>query len=160
MLGRKQVWIHFNGNILYQLHSQPQLIKPAISNKITRNNPFYYCPVDCLAVSDSLRPQGLQHARLLCRPPSPRACSNSCHLSQWCYLIISSSVVPFFFCLQSFPASGSFPMSQFFTSGGQSIHLQHQPRSFIFSISLSNKYSGLISFRIDWLDLHAVQVFF
>ena len=71
-------------------------------------------------MSDSLQPHGLQHARLSCPSPSPRDCSKSCPLSQWCHPTISSSVVPFS-CLQSFPASGSFPMSQFFTSGGQSI---------------------------------------
>ena len=70
--------------------------------------------------SDSLWPHGLQHARPPCPSPTPRACSNSCLSSQWCYPTISSSVVSFS-CLQSFPASGSFPMSQFFTSGGQSI---------------------------------------
>ena len=71
-------------------------------------------------VSDSLQFQGLQHTRLACPSPSPRACSNSCPLSQWCQPTISSSVIPFS-CLQSFPASGSFPRSQFFISGGQSI---------------------------------------
>ena len=71
-------------------------------------------------VSDSWRPNGLQHARLPCPSLSPRACSNSCPLSWWCHKTISSSVIPFS-CLQSFPASGSFPMSQLFTSGGQSI---------------------------------------
>ena len=75
----------------------------------------------CSIVSDSLRPHGLQHARLPCPSPSPRACSNSCPLSQWCHPTISSSVDPFSSCLQSFPASGSFQMSQLFTSGGQSI---------------------------------------
>ena len=65
------------------------------------------------------QPQGLQHASLLCPPLSPRVCSNSYPLSQWCYLTISSSAAPFFY-LQSFPASGSFPMSQLFASGGQS----------------------------------------
>ena len=74
----------------------------------------------CSVVSDSLRPQGLQHTRLPCPSLSPKVCSNSCPLNQWCHLTISSSVVPFSSCLQSFPASGSFPMSQFFTSGGQS----------------------------------------
>ena len=64
---------------------------------------------------------GLQHASLPCPSPSPGACSNSCLLSQWCHRTISSSVIPFSSCLQSFPASGSFPVSQFFTSGGQSI---------------------------------------
>ena len=72
-------------------------------------------------VSDSLRPHGLQHARLPCPSPTPRACSNSCPLSQWCYPTISSSVVPFSSCLQFFPSLGSFPMSQFFTSDGRSI---------------------------------------
>ena len=72
-------------------------------------------------VSDSLLPHGLQHARFPCPSPSPRACSNSCPLSQWCHPTVSSSVIPFSSCLQSFPASGSFPMSQLFTSGGHSI---------------------------------------
>ena len=70
--------------------------------------------------SDSLWPHGLQH-RLPCPSPAPRACSNSCPSSQWCHPTISSSVVPFSSCLQSFPASGSFLRSQFFASGGQNI---------------------------------------
>ena len=72
-------------------------------------------------MSDSLWPHGLQHARLPCPSPSPRIGSNSCPLSQWCHPTISSSVVPFCSCLQSFPTSGSFPMSQLFASSGQSI---------------------------------------
>ena len=76
-------------------------------------------------MSNSLRPHGLapmvQHTRLPCPSPTPGVYSNSCSLSQWCHPIISYSVVPFSSCLQSFPPSGSFPMSQFFTSGGQSI---------------------------------------
>ena len=72
-------------------------------------------------VSNSLRPHGLQHARPPCPSPTPGVYSNSCHLSQWCHPTISSSVVPFSSCPQSFPASGSFPMSQLFVSGGQSI---------------------------------------
>ena len=72
-------------------------------------------------VSNSLWPHGLQHARPPCPLPTPEACSNSCPLSEWCHPTISSSVVPFYSGLQSFPASGSFPMSQFFTSGGQRI---------------------------------------
>ena len=67
---------------------------------------------NCSVVSDSVGPHGLQHSRLPCPPPTPRACSNSCPSSRWCHLTISSSVVPFSFCLQSFPASGSFPMSE------------------------------------------------
>ena len=74
----------------------------------------------CLVMSDSLQPHGLQHARLPCPSPTPEAYSNSCPLSQWYHPPISSSVVPFSSCLQSCPASGSFQMSQLFTSGGQS----------------------------------------
>ena len=71
-------------------------------------------------VSNSLQPHGLQHARLPCLSPPPRACSNSCPLSWWCHPAISSSVIPFSSCPQSLPASGSFPMSQLFASGGKS----------------------------------------
>ena len=84
------------------------------------------CPRHCLkfshsVVSSSLWTHGLQHASLPCPLPTPGACSNSCPLSQWCHLTISSSVIPFSSGLQSFPASGSFPISQFSASGGQSI---------------------------------------
>ena len=72
-------------------------------------------------VSDSLRPHGPQHARPSCPLPTPGVYSNSSPSSRWCHPAISSSVVPFSSCLQSFPASGSFHMSQFFTSGGQCI---------------------------------------
>ena len=75
----------------------------------------------CSVMSDSLWPHGLQHARLPCPSPAPGACSNSCPLNWWCHPTISSSVIPFSSHLQSFPASWSFPTSQFFTSGGQSI---------------------------------------
>ena len=74
----------------------------------------------CSVVSDSLRPHGLQHTMLPCPSSTWEACSNSCPSSQWCHPTLSSSVVPFS-CLLPFPASGSFPMSQFFASGGQSI---------------------------------------
>ena len=75
----------------------------------------------CSVTSDSLWSHGLQHTRLPYPSPTPGACSNSCPLSWWCHPTILSNVVPFSSCLQSFLASGSFPMSQFFTSGGQSI---------------------------------------
>ena len=75
----------------------------------------------CSVVSNYLQPHGLQYARLPCPSPAPGACSNSCPSCWWCYPTISSSVIPFSSCPQSFPASGSFLMSQFFTSGGQSI---------------------------------------
>ena len=74
----------------------------------------------CQFVSDFLWPHGLQHSRFPCLSLFPGVCSNSCPLSQWCYLIISFSVI-LFSCPQSFPASGSFQMSKFFASGGQSI---------------------------------------
>ena len=105
-------------------------------------------------VSDYLQPHGLQHAR----PPSPSATpgvySNSCPLSWWCHPAISSSVIPFTSYLQSFPTSGSFPMSQ-----GLFLLRIRWPKywSFSFSINPSNEYSGLISFRVDWLDVLAVQ---
>ena len=72
-------------------------------------------------VSDSLWPHGLQYTRLPCPSPTPGTYSNSCPTSQWCHPTISSSVISFSFCLQSFPASRSFPMSQFFASDGQSV---------------------------------------
>ena len=75
----------------------------------------------CQVESDSLWPHELQDPRLPSPLPSPGVCSNSCQLSQWCHLTISSSVVPFSSCLQSFPASGSSPMSLIFVSSGQSI---------------------------------------
>ena len=74
----------------------------------------------CSVVSDFLWPHGLQHARLPSPSPSPGACSNSCSLSGWYHPTVSSSVIPFSSCLQSFPASGSFSMSLYFESGGQS----------------------------------------
>ena len=104
----------------------------------------------CLVMSYPLQPHGLQHTRLSCPSQTPRAYSNSCPLSWWWLPTISSFVISFTSCLQSFPASGSFPMSQCFTSDGQSW-------SFSFHISPSTEHPGLISFRMDWLDLLAVQ---
>ena len=78
-------------------------------------------------VSNSLWPHGLQHARLPCPSLPPEVCSSSCPLSQWCYPTISSSVSPFSFCPQSFPASGSFPMSQFFASDSPSVGASASP---------------------------------
>ena len=106
--------------------------------------------------------QSLSHVRLFATPwtaarqaslpiTNSRSLPNPCPLSQWCHPTISSSVIPFSSCPQSFPALGSFLMSQFFVSGGQSIG------SFSFNISPSYEHPGLISFRMDWLDLLAVQ---
>ena len=100
-------------------------------------------------VSDSLWPHGLQHTRLSCPSPTPRACSNSYPLSQWCHPTISSSVVPFSSCLQSFPASGSFQISQFFPSGGQSIGISASA-----SILPMNIQDW---FPLGWTDLISLQ---
>ena len=88
---------------------------------ILRFSNIYSVQFSCSVVSDSLRPHGLQHARPPCPSPTPGVYSNSCPLSWWCHPTISSSVVSSSSCPQSLPASGSFPMSQFFASGGQSI---------------------------------------
>ena len=88
-----------------------------LSHPITNSAIFF----SSITQSDSLRPHGVQHARSPCPSPTPGVYSNSCPLSRWCHPTISSSVIPFSSCLQSFPESGSFQMSQFFTSGGQSI---------------------------------------
>ena len=93
-------------------------------------------------MSTSLGPHGLQHTRVPCPSLFPKVCSNSCPLSQWCHPTIFI-LCPLFSCLQSFLESGSFLMSQYW--------------SFSFSISPSNEYSGLISFRMDWFDLPAVH---
>ena len=86
----------------------------------TSQNAIYYVIVQSLSCV-SFQPHGLQHARFPCSLPSPRICSNSCPLSQWCHPIISSSIIPFSSCLQSFPESGSFLMSWLLESGDQSI---------------------------------------
>ena len=101
----------------------------------------------CSVVSDSLGPYGLQHSRLPCPSPSSEVCSNWCSLSQWCHATISSSVVPFSSCPQSFSASGSF--------SNELALLIRWPKfwSFSFNISPSNEHPRLISFRMDWLDL-------
>ena len=101
-------------------------------------------------MSDYLRPHE-SHARPPCPSPTPRIHSDSRPSSQWCHPAISSSVVPFSSCPQSLPASESFPMSQLFAWGG------HKYWSFSFSIIPSKEIPGLISFRMDWLDLLAVQ---
>ena len=91
------------------------------SHIIIRNNQGSLSQFSCSVVSNSLWPHGLQQARPPCPSPTPGTYSNSCPSSQWCHQAISSSVIPFSSCLQSFSASGSFQMSQFFASGGQRI---------------------------------------
>ena len=100
----------------------------------------------CSAMSDSLWPHEYQHARSPCPSLTPRVYPNSCPSSLWRHPAISSSVIPFSSCPQSLPASGSFPMGQLFTWGGQSI-----------GVSASASVLSMISFRMDWLDLLAVQ---
>ena len=101
-------------------------------------------------MSDSLWPHELQHARPPCPSQTPRVHPNPCPLSQWCHPTISSYVIPFSSCPQSFPASGCFQMSQLFASGGQRTGVSA-------STSVLPKHPGLLSFRMDWLDLLAVQ---
>ena len=105
----------------------------------------------CSVLPNSLWPHGLQHSRLPCPSLTPEACSNSSPSSQWCHPTISSSVFPFSSHLQSFPASGS--------SSSESVLHVRWPKywNFSFSISPSSEYSRLISFRIGWFDLSAVQ---
>ena len=120
LLSNLRIYILFceNGSQLIIITARKKFCLESI-----KNSTWVSCSVQFSrsVMSNSLQPHGLQHARLLCLSPSPRVCSSSCPLSWWCYRAISSSVVPFSSCLQSFPASGAFPMSQSFTSGGQRI---------------------------------------
>ena len=113
----------------------------------------------CSVISDSLWPHRLQHTRLPCPSPTPRACSNSCPLSWWCHPNISSSVVPFSSCPQSFPASGSFPMSQFFSSGGQSIGVSASAS--VLPMNIWDRFplglTGLISLQSSLLQHHSLK---
>ena len=103
-------------------------------------------------LSDSLQSHELQHTRPPCPSPTPGVHPDSCASSQWCHPAISPSVIPFFSCPQSLPASKSFPMSQLFAWGGQSIGV-----SALASFHPMNEHPGPISFRMDWFDLLAVR---
>ena len=124
----KLVWEH--------VHSRRKILCSFCCRSVAQS-----CPTLC---------DGLQHTRLNCPSPFPGACSNSCPLTQWCHPTISSSVVPFSSCRQSFPAIRVF-------SNESDLHIRW-PKYWSFSFNLSpfNECSGLISFRIDWLDLLAV----
>ena len=121
-------YIQWNNNLTtWELKfSFKKKLRPEDSD-ITPLNYFFLKLKTCQSISSvtqsclTLLPHGLQHARPPCPSPTPGACSNPCPLSWWCHPTISSSVIPFSSCLQSFPASGSFPKGQFFTSGGQNI---------------------------------------
>ena len=106
-----------------QIHSYTHAHTNTHTHTHTCHQVLAHSSVQSLSRVQLFATPGLQHARLPCSSPTPRACSNSCPLSRWCHPTISSSVVPFSSCLQSFPALGSFQKSQFFTSGGQSIGL-------------------------------------
>ena len=95
--------------------------KEEVQERLKLQFPLYSSQFSYSFMTNSLRPHGLKHAKPPCPSPTSRACSNSCPFNRWCHPTIPSSVVPFFSYLPSFPASGSFPKSQFFTSGGQSI---------------------------------------
>ena len=114
-----------------------------------------YIQFSLSVVSDSLQPHGLHHARLSCLSLTPRACSNSCPLSQWCHPTILSSFIPFSSCLQSAPASGTFLMSQFFASRGQSIEVL--AFASVHSMNIQNWFplglTGLISLQSKKLSI-------
>ena len=111
------------------LHLLQDFVNNSCSNKLLLCSWFEMFSSVHSVVSDSLQPHGLQHTRLPCPSPTPGACSNSCPVSGWCYPTISSSVIPFSSCLQSFPASGYFSMSQF------SAHLKYTRIFFLKQIS-------------------------
>ena len=116
--------------MVFQVYSKVIQLYTSISTLFRILFPYQF---NCSVVSNSLRPHGLQHARPPCPSPTPGVCSDSCPLSQWCHPTISSSVI-LFSCLQSFPASGSFPMSQFFASGGQSVGVTASPSNLSMNI--------------------------
>ena len=113
-------------------------------------------------VFDSLWPHARQHARLPCPSPKPGACSNSCPWSQWCHPTISSSVIPFSSCLQSFPASGSFPISWLFASGSQSIGASTSPSVLLMNIQdwFPLGLTGLISLQAKGLCIEPLYHLF
>ena len=113
-------WWHESLEMLYSL-SKERVVLEFEPRRLNSQLQISSVQLSRSVVSDSLRLCELQHARPPCPSPTPRVHPNPCPLSWWCHLTISSSVVPFSSCPQSFPASGSFQMSQFFTSGGQSI---------------------------------------
>ena len=109
--------IYFSQAVEFSWLQLFSLLPPACTCSVNKDQLVSSVAQSCL----TLRLHGLQHTRLACPSPTPGACSDSCPLNRWCHRTISFSVIPFTSLLQFFPASGSFPMSQFFASGGQSI---------------------------------------
>ena len=126
------------------------------NNTKEANKSFGSVTQSCL----TLRPHGLQYARFPCPSPTPGAYSNSCPSCQWCHPTISSSVIPFSSCLQSLPASGSFPMSQFFTSGGQSTGVWASASLTSLIHQSTNIYAAILRTRILYTSVFTKWVFF
>ena len=129
-----QIARYFQETLWAQVLASSHTKKKKKTTKITKGD-IYFLWLSAVQFShsvgsNSLWPHGLQHARLPCPSPTPGVYSSPCPLSWWCHLTLSSSVIPFSSCLQSFPASGSFQMSQFFASGGQSIGVSASAQSF------------------------------
>ena len=126
-------------------------LKPSVPSSLFLFSLRHYSSVQFShsVVSNSLRPHGLQHTRPPCPSPTPRVYWNSCPLSRWCHPTISSSVIPFSSCLQSFQASGSFHMSQLFASGGQSVRVSASESVLLMNIQdwFPLGLTGLISFQ-------------
>ena len=116
------------------------------------------CQFSHSVVSEYLRPHGLQHAKLPCPSPTPGAYSNSCPSSRWCHPIISSSVIPFSSCLQSCPASGSFPVSLFLASGGQRIEVSAS--ALILPMNIQDWFPSGWTGWISWQSKGLSRVFF
>ena len=140
------------GRIKLYLDRESEILPPIFHMKnwffeeiLQQNRRKYSVQFNRLVMSISLWPHGLQHTRLPCPSPTPRAYSNSCSSSWWCLSTFSSSVVPFFSHLQSFPSIRVF--------SNESVLRFRWPKYWNFSISSSKEYSGLISFRMDWFDL-------
>ena len=147
-------YVNFGGTQICPLQFIPLSLSPFCISDLKNLYTISSIQLSRSVVSHSLQPLGLQHTRLPGSSPTPGACSNSCPSSRWCHPTISSSVILFSSCLQSFPASGSFQMSQFFALDGQSTGV-----SALASVlpGIFNIQWILISFRMDWLDLLAVQ---
>ena len=130
--------------------AQTTLLREDYQEKWYLCSEMKYKQFNCSVMSDSLRPHRLQHAGPLCSMPTPRACSNSSPLSQWCQPTISSSVVLFSSSLQSFLASGSFQMSQLFASDGQSIGV-----SVLASVLPMNIHDWFLLGWTGWISLQS-----